>query len=148
VNLILMRYSWVQLLKRFMATPPAFSMAGVKMGLFTNNISPGPDTVLADLTEPTYASYAQAAATLPAGAFSDEDGKVFIDYGDLTWSLTTGDTPVTIIGAFIVDGTGQLLMAGKLDNPVTLTNPGDATLIGAQVVVDPVQLYGQFESEP
>lgn len=109
------------------------SISDVKIGLFSNNVVPTVDTVLADLTECTFTGYSavnagpwndpawasQGAAiqyATPAAVFNTVSpytvGEVV--YG---WFITAGMTPV-------------LLVAGTFASPVPMNAAGDQIIIG------------------
>lgn len=110
---------------------PAGALNGCLVGLYTNTpFVWTANAKLADLTEAAYTGYAQQAAAFLAPWINP-----------LNQAEATGDTllfqpsavliaPVTIIGYFIVDPTGLILLGGdNLPTPVVLDVPTDAVPI-------------------
>lgn len=99
---------------------------GGKIGLFVNNATIGPDTVLADLVEATFPGYAQVAiGTLSPPYIDPGSNQMVIDGANATFIAGAGMTPVTVYGAFIVDTGGTILLGvEKFASPVLLTEVG------------------------
>jgi len=113
------------------AAPNDGILNGALVGLYTN--APfiwTPKAKLADLTEATYTGYArQAAAFLTPWINPVNQAEVA---GDTLLFQPSGVlvTPETIVGYFIVDGTGLILLGGdNLPAPVPLSIPTDAVVI-------------------
>lgn len=75
---------------------------GVKVGLYTNPLSPTDQTVLADLTEPTYPGYAQKAVTPWTVAFVGGNGLPQVDGGDYLFQMDDSTVPTLVQGFFLV----------------------------------------------
>ncbi len=99
---------------------------GGKIGLFTNNFTPTPDTKLADLVEATFTGYAQVAiGTLSSPYIDPASNQEVIDGANATFIAAAGMTPTVIYGAFIVDTAGTALLGvEKFAAPVNLTEAG------------------------
>ena len=96
---------------------------GVKMGLYVSNTTPGPATILTDLTEATWTGYAQSGAITWGGVAINGAGDAEI-VGPREQFLSTGVTSPAQInyGYFIVDGAGTtLIFAERFDTPVTIS---------------------------
>lgn len=95
-------------------------------GLFTNEISPTKTRVLADLTEPTYASYARQAVVFGA-PFRDPQLGIAAIAAALTWQQTGTPTPCQIYGIFYATG-GTLALMGMevFELPIPLNDTLDA----------------------
>jgi hypothetical protein len=106
---------------------------GAKLGLFTNTPPLGQTTVIADLTEPTFAGYAQQAVTW-SGAFQQPDFSWATQGGLYTFQSTNDLTPTVVTGCFVVDGGGtHLLFAELFATPVNLPTSAQACLVSPQV---------------
>lgn len=120
---------------------------GMKMVLFTNQPSLNKDTVIGDLTPPTYTGYAAQTVTWSA-ARSDGNGKLATFTGLVNWQPTADTVPGdTIYGYGLTDSAGTTLLAAEmLPAPQGLglttdyfgliaewtadnSNPGSATLV-------------------
>lgn len=100
---------------------------GAKVLLFKNNVSPGPNTVLGDLTECDFTGYAVSAAVTWGTPGWQPDGTAIV-VGDLK-TFTVGATPTilnTVYGWALVD-TGKTVcyLARKFDTAVNLTQAGN-----------------------
>jgi hypothetical protein len=114
-------------------TPGVAVLFGAKLGLFTNTPPLSQTTVLADLTEPTFAGYAQQAVGWSA-AFQQPDFSWATQGGLYTFQATNDLTPTVVTGCFLVDGGGtQLIMAEMFDTPVNLPTSAQACLVSPQV---------------
>lgn len=91
-----------------------------KIGLFTGAADPTPDTILADLPEPTGSWYAQVAAVF-AQVFKNGDGSVEIHTQAQQFNYTGVDPAEVISGWFIAAGAVPKYITGKrLDAPVSM----------------------------
>lgn len=124
VAMILTRYCLEQILgNEILAAEPTFDgvFEGAQLMLFKNNINPSVDSLIADLTVPTYTTYAPSTDLVwAAHALSGETNLPFIA-GDLkTWTVTTPADPLETMygfGLFIPGGTPHLLGAELFDVP-------------------------------
>lgn len=96
--------------------------AGLKLHIFTNNITPSDSTTLGSLTEAAWTGY--AAQTLVAGNWVSLGVNLHVGtivYPTCTFSNTSG-SPVTAYGFYITDTTNTNLVAvGLFDgSPVTI----------------------------
>lgn len=93
------------------------SYVGAKLHLFSNNISPTPNNVLADFIECIFTGYAAASVTWSA-AFYDQNGIAVSSGGALLFvqsAVTVGDN---CYGAYLTDTAGAVLLgAARLDSP-------------------------------
>lgn len=103
---------------------------GSKVLLFTDPaLTPGPDTVLADLTEPAYTGYARVALTW--GAPHVEDGPTYEVSTGLSEFAPTDNlgTPAVVYGYGVVDSTASpntlLLFAELFPAPISLATTDD-----------------------
>jgi hypothetical protein len=100
--------------------------ADLKMGLYTNVLTPTKTLVVADFTEPTYGSYVRQAVLMGDPVRDPIYGIASVS-GSLTWQQTGTAVPVTIVGCFLTFGAGNLF-AGILpfDTPIALNDLLDA----------------------
>lgn len=145
--MVWMKLLWLELLGCLFSRPAADLLGGTNMLLFTNDYTPGPNTTLADLDEPTYLGYVRAAVTL-TGPYQTPDGKLGVHVPDTEWVLPAAQPGQTFYGMGIVDGAGALVMASRFAAPVTLPAPLTATYIGGEFILDPGQSLGVSDVEP
>jgi len=103
--------------------------SNAKVGLFTNSTGITFATVLADLTEPTFAGYARAVlSNLNAGPYAEADGNGWYAIsGVIGWNPSADPaSPETCYGFFVVDNAGtNLLAAGLFPAPFTFRTAAD-----------------------
>jgi hypothetical protein len=85
----------------------------LKAGLFTNQPVISKQNVIADFTEPVYASYLRQSVVMGA-PFRDPLNGISSLSAALTWQETGTITPVTIYGIFYTYGTGPLLLGAEM----------------------------------
>lgn len=85
----------------------------LKAGLFTNQPVISKQNVIADFTEPTYASYVRQSVVMGA-PFRDPLNGISALSAALTWQETGSVTPVTIYGIFYTYGTVPLLLGAEM----------------------------------
>lgn len=119
--------------------PPAGLLNGVKVKLFQNAATPGPDSVLADFTEATFPGYAESAAVVWGAALSNALNQAFTAGGTVQFTCTGAATPNTIHGYYLVDGaTGNVLIAAE-----AFASPQPITAAGQGLVVQPIYVYSE-----
>lgn len=85
--------------------------AGAKVGLYVVDIQPDVNTVLADLTTPSFTGYALSAAVVWGGLAVDASGRV-LSIGDIKEFAPSAITSSEqAFGAFLVDSAGTTLLA-------------------------------------
>jgi hypothetical protein len=105
--------------------------------LFTNNVTPDPNSILMNFTEVSGLLY--SAKLLPSSSFtvSIEGHSVLVKIANQTWTFGTG-TPATIYGHYLTytDGTTTYLMAAeKFNDPVTVGIVGDTLIVGGTIAL-------------
>jgi hypothetical protein len=104
--------------------------AGFVMRLYTNNVTPTPQTVLGDLTQALNADipgYAAVAITWDGTPSRSPDGS-WIDYGTDAPFIATGagSGANTVYGWYLTDAANTVLLGAQLlPAPFTFTLPGD-----------------------
>jgi hypothetical protein len=106
------------------------ALAASHLKLYTalaNPLSPG--TVVADFTEATYDGYAPIAIANflhpyidPAGGATIQSGTQQFDYGPAAAPPVTN----TVLGFYLLNAAGALVVAGSFDNPIAMANLGDS----------------------
>lgn len=93
--------------------------------LFTNNITPDRDTILATLTEPGFGGYAPITwNTLTVSSSGIAAHVAFVVYDQVIFTLTSGG-PDTCYGWFVKSASGKLLAISRFDNgPYTVAVAG------------------------
>lgn len=103
------------------SNPGESSSGGVALGvlyqarmiLFTNNITPGKQTALSALTQPTYAGYVSQQIS-----WNPPSRDVLLGVGaqaqTLIWQMQNANTPTTVYGYGIVDPSGTILYGAEL----------------------------------
>lgn len=91
-------------------TAVAGKLNGVKIGLYTNNVTWNKNTVLTDVTECTFTGYAKVAVTWTT-PFRATDGTYRVSSGLNVFQPTAASTE-TAVGYFITDTAGTVLLGG------------------------------------
>src|SRR5438046_2667618 len=99
--------------------------------LFTNNLTPGESTVLADVTEATAAGYARITLAGASWTTTQVAGTTTAVYSQQTFTFTTA---VTVYGYYVttIEGTPRLLWLERFTSAPFQLPPG-----GGQVSIDP-----------
>lgn len=114
----------------FLATTIRTALAASVLKLYTAVSSPlSPGTVKSDFTEATYDGYtAKTIANFlhayidPAGGASIQSGTQQFDYGPAAMPPVIN----TVLGFWLEDATGNLVVAGSFDNPIAMAAVGDS----------------------
>ena len=124
------------------ATKP---LAAPYCGLFTNNVIPTYNTVLAGLTEAVYTGYAEQAVTFET-VYGKPDGSIVLQTTLLEFAGPTDTTGQICYGYFILDAitSGNLLMAELFAVPINLSVPPSAAVFSAQLALRPTNNNGQY----
>lgn len=111
-----------------------------KMDLFTNNVSPTAQSLLADFTIASFTGYAQADITWGT-AYNNSDSEAEID-GSTCQFTFTDTTPVTCYG-YIVTAVNpvtpsltELVYAEAFASPVNLAVTDDAVVVVPRVTLE------------
>jgi len=121
-----------------------------KVKLFTNNLTPTPDNVIADFTVPTYTGYSplNLGDDTPATTYVDPvTGKINIvlpaDVMMLTFPCNAAPAePQTIYGYFVTDAAGTVLKgAERFETPIVISDVGQAVSIDSVRLVTPRNLF-------
>lgn len=100
--------------------------ADLKAGLYTVPITPTNQSVVADLTEPNYASYARQPVVMGAPFRDPTNGIAALSAG-LTWQQSGTPTPCIIYGIFYTSGAGNTLVGIEpFANPIPMNDTLDA----------------------
>ncbi len=86
---------------------------GASLCIFKNDYTPINTTVLADLTEANFDGYARITLDSWTSAFLNADNKAEVDETTRTFTVSGVSTPNTVYGAFVLDGSGNLLYAER-----------------------------------
>lgn len=120
-----------QALLRIMASIRTAALDGGEMALFTNNITPGPQTIAADLTEATFTGYARAALT----AWTVERLTPALEAVHTSpMASFAAASPFTVqeqvYGGWIEDVAGNYVFGFRFDDaPISMGALGDAVLV-------------------
>lgn len=96
---------------------------GAEMILFTSTGEINSNTVVGDLTQATFATYAAAPITWVKSFTSG--GIPFLTSGPITFQPNAGtNLPQTVTGAGIIDSNGDLVAAGYFEEPVEVAVSG------------------------
>lgn len=112
-------------------------LVGAKVGLFTGSPTIGQDTVLADLTEPTYPGYAKQAITAWQGPFRTEENDYELVGGMKLFQMDDATTPTVVTGAFLCDSAGSpdLLGVVLFDEARSLITEDDAVNLEVELAL-------------
>lgn len=109
--------------------------AASKLCLFVNDIIPIESTLIGDLTEATYGTYAEKTITNWGATFVDADSKA-TSLSPLQTFTTDGTAPQSVYGFYIKNAAGDLVLAGRFaDAPRPMAAPTDviAMVIAVQL---------------
>jgi hypothetical protein len=110
------------------------ALFGAQVGLYTNTPNLTQATVLADLTEPTFAGYVKQAITWSA-AFQQPDSSWAVQGGLYLFQMSDSLVPTIVTGYFLVDSGGtHLLAAENFAAPIPLPTAAQAFLVSPQFV--------------
>lgn len=127
---------WTWLSATFLATP--------KGGLYTNNPTLTRGTLLSDLTQPTFAGYAEVAL-VPEALVIDAQGNYILKFETVTFQPSGAVTPnQTATGCYIVNtvsATDHLVLAGSLIAPFTFAVATDGLDIQFEMVIPNALIY-------
>jgi hypothetical protein len=111
--------------------------------LFKADLTLGPNTTLAELTEADYTGYAAKNPILMGTPFDDANGNALQYQASAIFQPTGTTVSNTVFGWFIVGGdgtmsggTGYLLCAKKFDNPISLASPLDAVVVDNFIAIN------------
>ena len=99
------------------------------LGLYTNPITPTPDTVLSDLVQPTGTWYSGPGTSPWSVPFINSLNKGQMNAPSFTWVTGDPEPTVTIYGVFWMDNTTltQLYAVDPFDAPISLA-PGHVAI--------------------
>lgn len=98
--------------------------------LFSNTLSIGPRTVVANLTECTFDGYAAVAPIAFGTPYTDETDGVNMSAPSVQFTATGGTVSEVINGwALVKADKTELYYAALLDEPVSIDEAGDAAII-------------------
>lgn len=104
---------------------------GCCVRMFSNDVSPGPETVIGDLTECTFTGYAASSAIVWGAPYTDTLGVAHVTGGSKQFTQTA-DTVNNIAYGYYVTTTGgspALKYAVRFDEPVAFNGPGVAKVV-------------------
>jgi hypothetical protein len=106
------------------------ALAGSKLKLYTAIANPlGPGTVIADFTEADFDGYALITITNFLAAYLDPAGGASIQSGTQQFNYGPAGTPPvgnTVLGFWLTNAAGALVVAGNFDTPITMNAVGDS----------------------
>lgn len=107
--------------------------------LFTDNITPGPDTNLLALNQPAGSWYAEIPVTY-GEAFTNPDGSVSVVAESVQFNYTGTDVPETIYGWFVVDpgSPDTPISAARLATPVSMGSLLNSVVVQPRMTIQPV----------
>lgn len=110
---------------------------GAYVGLVAATFVSDPVRVAADLTEPTYATYARKAVTWGAAELLSNGRWGALGTGVLSWSIGAADAAVTLFGYGIYSAAtgGALLGTALFDAPYTLSNSTNVCALVPEVAL-------------
>lgn len=99
---------------------------GCKIGLYKNNLTPTPQTILSELTPCDFDGYSLSSAVVWGTPFNSGADACSVP-GSMKEFVATGDTTANVVyGAYIVDGAGTTLLATeRFDAPVSVVHEDD-----------------------
>ena len=127
--LVIPNASEVKLLNNLLnITPPTNTV----LHLYSNNLTPGSNTVIGDVTQVTAGGYAQITLTSSSWTVATSGGGVTTaSYPEQTFNITTS---ATIYGYYITNVAGDLLWIERFTAaPFQLAGSGGQVLITSQI---------------
>jgi len=132
--MILTRAQANEVMDSIAAFPMASPASPWKVGLFTNNIQPNADTVLADLTEASFTGYAKVTTTTGDSETQNDplSGERVVYFpppaGGFHFEATaTPGAPVNVYGFFLCDNAGTTLLGAQhFGSPIVISGVGQA----------------------
>lgn len=114
-------------------------MTAPEVRLFTNSITPGPDTDFLSLTEPTGSWYAAQAVTY-GEVFQHPDGSMEVRCASVQFNYTGSDPSQTIRGYYVVEpGSPDVpYHGGNLPAPVAMGGVLDSVIVNPGLIFQPV----------
>lgn len=110
-------------------------LAAAVLQLFSNDLDPNVNTLLADLVEATFDGYAEEAAYTLGGAYIDTDGQIHLTGPSKLWTATGTTVTETIFGWMLLNTAGTALyLAGRFPNPIPITAIGDGVFVAPDLV--------------
>lgn len=114
----------------WLAAKARTALATSVLKLYTALANPlTPSTVVADFTEADFSGYAAATITNFLLPYIDPAGGATIQSGTIQFGYVapmSGPIGNTVLGFYLVDSTGALIVAGSFDAGVTMNANGDA----------------------
>lgn len=103
---------------------------GAILKLFKADYTPGPATVLGDLTaiEADFTGYAASAAVVWGPVFTDAANTAFT-VGDVKTFASTGSAVTNTIYGYWAQGAGGLMYAERFDAPIPVLGVGDGVVL-------------------
>lgn len=83
-------------------------------------------TVVGDITEADFTGYAAAAIANFLIAYLDPAGGASIQSGTIQFNCTGTAVPNTVLGFYLEDAAGDLILIGTFDSPIAMTQVGDS----------------------
>lgn len=100
-----------------------------KLDLYQNDFTPNDEVVIGDMTVADYHGYAEVALTTYIAPYTDPDGKAVLTTPQCVFAFTAGVPTNLVYGWYILDKDGDLLAAGRFDNPVNFAAVGNALVL-------------------
>lgn len=124
------------------ATDPL--LVGAKVGLFTGSPNLTVDTVIGDLTEPTFGGYAQKNLGTLSTQYVDDEGTEQRDSALLTWAPSDASASSLVTGWFLTDAGGTEFLGGEfLDTPKLMADTSDHLPIVVSPTLPAATVLGQ-----
>jgi hypothetical protein len=111
---------------------------GAKLSLFSDNLTPGKNTLLADLNAITSNGIANAATVTWGTVYTNDNGAAEV-LGNTETFLTTSapGSPITAFGYFLTDSGGTvLLLAERFATPVVFSRTNQAFALTPRLTMD------------
>lgn len=132
-----------RLLERAIGNSSVTTLGNASIGLVRDPVSPSVNTVLDDLVEANYDGYERQAAGLTGTAHIGPGDLSFVQGGTLIFAPDDTTTVNTIYGQFLVDSTGNALLAVEaFDSGINLPSPSYELTIVERFGLTPGTTYG------
>jgi hypothetical protein len=103
--------------------------SGYTFRLFTNNITPGTATVLANFTEASFTGYAAVSGSTITWSAAALSGHIAFSNGSNITFNNTSAAPVTIYGVYVTNAANTVLYYAELDPNAPISIPASGQYI-------------------
>lgn len=122
------------------------ALNGAFLGLIAAPFTPDRRRVLADVTEPTYATYARQAVAWGTPEFMSDGEWGTVATGVYTFRTAPGDPALVVYGVLLASAAtaGSLLATALMEDPYPLATSSDVCVLVPRLVLPLGNAWGKF----